>query len=307
MKKQLALIPSILFPLFVLSSCGGSSDDNDRSIDSTGSQVEDIASSNDESVELDSEPVTGLVRFLTENFDSVSSLEIIGNFVLTDEQDVQGAIARLNQADACLLERLDGSTIVSTGGFVDIPFGFTPPRAFAGDEIAINADGSLFQNLGVNFVRGSLYTLNPPDANPIAGPLPSNVTVTIPGGTMVQSFTNEPVPDVEGVVVLNPDFSVLDRNTGFQWAAPTISVENSRMTVEVVLDTPVDNESAFSLRCSLVDDGLFLFPEELAPIIDQVGVDNIDFTRTNWRTVQNGSTTLHLLNEERLSPLCCSI
>ena len=103
MKKQLALIPSILFPLFVLSSCGGSSDD-DGSIDSTGSQVDDTASSDDESVELDSEPVTGLVRFLTENFDSVSSLEIIGNFVLTDEQDVQGAIARLNQADACLLE-----------------------------------------------------------------------------------------------------------------------------------------------------------------------------------------------------------
>ena len=64
MKKQLALIPSILFPLFVLSSCGGSSDDDDRSIDSTGSQVEDIASSDDEGADLDSEPVTGLVLSL---------------------------------------------------------------------------------------------------------------------------------------------------------------------------------------------------------------------------------------------------
>jgi len=300
MKKRLAFLPSILLPLFVLSACGGSSVD-DESTDTVGSQTEETVSSNDEASGIGSEPVTGLVRFVTENFDSVSSLEIIGNFVLTDEQDVQGAIARLNQADACLLDRRDGSTIISTGGFIDIPFGFTPPTVFAGDEIVINADGSLFQNLGINFIRGNLYTLKPPDANPIAGPLPGNVTVTIPGGTMVQSFTNEPVPDVEGVVILNPAFRVLDRNTGFQWEAPTISVENSRMTVEAVLDTQVDNESAFSLRCSLVDDGLFLFPEELAPFIDQVGTDSIDFVRTNWRTVKNGSTTLHLLNEERLS------
>ena len=89
MKKQLALIPSILFPLFVLSSCGGSSDD-DGSIDSTGSQVDDTASSDDEGADLDSEPVTGLVR-VRNNFDNFVTPSAV--FGLTDEQDLFGTLA----------------------------------------------------------------------------------------------------------------------------------------------------------------------------------------------------------------------
>ena len=309
MKKfELTPIPSILLPLLILSSCGGSSGDND-STDSTGSQDSETVSSNDDGSDVDdsdvdSDPVTGLVRLTSnENFAVGSSVNASVSFGLTDQQDLFSTIARLNRADVCSLSRTDGTTVVSTGRPIDIPNNFDVTLVLAGDEVAINVDGSLFQSLQ-NVGGQSFYTI-PNDTPPIAGPVPENITVTIPGSAMVPSFTNEAVPGVEGIVILNSDLITLDRNTGFQWEAPTLSVENSNMTVNAsleILDVGDEIRSVVFLECSLVDDGSFVFPEEFASFIDQEGLSSIEFNRTNWRTVQNGNATLHLLNEVRLIP-----
>ena len=309
MKKQLALIPSILFPLFVLSSCGGSSDD-DGSIDSTGSQVDDTASSDDEGADLDSEPVTGLVR-VRNNFDNFVTPSAV--FGLTDEQDLFGTLERLSETDACRLSGELNSTILLTNGFsfnlseVD----FDLPTVPAGDEIIINTGGSPIGLVDdTNDVPGEEQVFYGTSffQGPIAGPLPDGVTVTIPGSSVVPSFTDEAIPNIDEVVVLNSEFTTLDINAGLQWEAPTNAVENARMTVEAAIflaePTPAIAFPGINfLQCVLEDDGEFMFPEELTPFVDQQFVDTITFTRSTWRTEQNGNTTLILLNETANMPV----
>jgi len=306
MKKQLALIPSILFPLFVLSSCGGSSGD-DESPDSIGSQTSDTASSNDEGADLDSLPVTGLVR-VRNNFDNFVTPSAV--FGLTDEQDLFGTLELLNETDACRLSGELNSTILLTNGFSFSEVDFDLPTVPAGDEIIINTGGSPIGLVddtndapgeeqvfyGTSFFQG-----------PIAGPLPDGVTVTIPGSSVVPGFTDEAMPNIDEVVVLNSEFTTLDINAGLQWEAPTSATENARMTVGAAIflaePTPAIAFPGINfLQCVLEDDGEFMFPEELTPFVDQQFVDTITFTRSTWRTEQKGSTTLILLNETSNMP-----
>ena len=134
------------------------------------------------------------------------------------------------------------------------------------------------------------------------------MTVTIPGSSAVPSFTDEAIPNIDEVVVLNSEFTTLDINAGLQWEAPTTTVENARMTVEAAIflaePTPANAFPGINfLQCVLDDDGEFMFPEELTPFVDQQFVDTITFTRSTWRTEQNGNTTLILLNETANMPV----
>ena len=306
MEKQLALILSILLPLFVLSACGGSSVDGETS-GSTGLQVTETVSSSDNVADIDSEPVTRLVAFRN-NTDSFVAPSAV--FVLTDEQDVFGNPELLNQTDACSLTQPDGDIILVTGGFQDSESNFEIPTVSAGDEVTINTGGSvigLVDDTNEESGEEQIFYMLPFDVSPIAGPLPSGVTVTIPGSSTVSSFTEEAIPNVDEVVVLNSEFTTLDINAGLQWEAPTSATENARMTVGAAIflaePTPAIAFPGINfLQCVLEDDGEFKFPEELTPFVDQQFVDTITFTRSTWRTEQKGSTTLILLNETSNMP-----
>jgi len=281
---QYPLLPGILLPLCLLSACGGSSGGSEATTNNIAADVE---------------PVTGRVTFYTKSaFHTPAAV-----FRLTDEQDLLGTLDSLHPADACSLTDGFNSPILLTGGFQSDETDPNNPTVSAGDELAINVNSNFLVNLLVSNNADQIsYSLGPDDG-PIAGPLTGEVSVSIPGSADVSSFVNERVPDVEDIIVLNNDLSTLDINTALQWQAPTLDNENSRMTVNIgiFLIEPTSENGLLginTLQCVMEDDGSFLFPEELTPFVDQKSVITIAFTRTAWRTVQNGNTTLHLMNKD---------
>ncbi len=239
------LTVSAVLALSVSACGGGSSSDSssDGGTASSGGGLEDIS---------------GTIRYL-------GSLSASGSVSL-NSVDISAAFFEVTPAinasmietsaaaalDTCVVETIDFGVPDFDDDDFDFGDDFDINTVSAGDVIPVLANGASYVELLLSDFFGLQAYLM--DVDDLAGPLPSNLTASIPGDEF-PSFGTVSLPSIEPLVMTGPTSSITPSST-IEWVA------GSNADAEVVINVQgfTDDGSLQSVDCTLQDDGSFAFP-----------------------------------------------
>ena len=143
----------------------------------------------------------------------------------------------------------------------------------AGETIQLTSSAGTFAELQRETISG--FTFYRPTVDSIAGPIPGDLILDIPGDVFPM-FANVAIPNVGGFVLTEPASGVpVTPASAFAWNAGTDP--NSFVSIEAV-SLDISTGTSLIVDCVVADDGAFAFPaatqaEMGAGFVSSFGVD----------------------------------
>lgn len=194
---------------------------------------------------------------------------------------------------------------VDTFTFSDIPddfdFDFEFQALSAGEQLVFTGPGGTYVELPREQLQfeGTLFIAYQLDGESLPGPVPSGLTLDIPGDDF-PAFSAVDVPDVEPLTGVTPEFSFtsptsITADTVFGWDAGSnpdayisISASSTNFGGDGISVTNVD--------CLAVDDGEFAFPAATRAELGDFSTTSADVARTGVTILRRGNALLVVSN-----------
>ncbi len=195
----------------------------------------------------------------------------------------------LSVSDSC--ELLDASNPIDpgdgTGGVDPENLPFVPEPVSAGETILITSPAGTYATLTEQSVFGFLIYQTDGD-QPIAGPIPSGLTVDIPGAPGgFPAMANVSFPQAAPI-----SFSF--DGTTISWTNPSGAGNSSSVSVTMAVIVDSNFASQQLIQCELLDDGTHTVEAGLIPAGDTIEAPLFFGSRSVTQIVQNGSAVLVL-------------
>ena len=160
----------------------------------------------------------------------------------------------------------------------------------AGEILTVLSPAGTFVELNrVSFDNEIAYELE--ENSLLPGSIPANAVVNIPGDVF-PAFNDVAILAVEEIANFTPSTGPIPATATFTWT-PTSASAQSFMTLGLVTDFSMINDSFSSVTCSIVDDGSFTLPTDIQA---QLGADfqagNLAVSRTSVNTVISGNAAV---------------